>query len=133
MNKGFGPHLHGDIKLKAPWAMGKTWAHDVLLDLCNLLEMTPMGGVHADYYDGDQEDFSGVSATLHVQTSNITLHTFDFGYLFVDVFTCKTIPGMADIVRQFFFEEFRDDIESQSWSTIIRGYSNYPEDRRYKG
>jgi S-adenosylmethionine decarboxylase len=51
--------------------------------------MHAMGSPHLDLYDGIHADWDGWSATIHIQESHITCHVFNWGYVFLDIFSCK--------------------------------------------
>lgn len=84
--------------------------------------MTPIGSPHLDLYTGPHKEWDGFSATIHIQTSHITAHFFAFGYVFMDIFSCR--PFDRDKTKAFIVQALRPS-GSAIWREIARG-SNFP-------
>ena len=95
-----------------------------LLDLVAFLGMRAMGGPHLDVYTGPHRSWDGFSATVHIQTSHVTLHAFAVGYVFIDIFSCQPFDVTA---AQHFVRDALEDRGgfSAEWRVIDRGY-NFP-------
>ncbi len=86
----YGPHLLGDLPDCNPRLMcDGEFIYRFLLDLVRVAGMSPMGSPHLDLYTGPFKEWEGFSATVHIQTSHVTAHFFAFGYVFIDVFSCR--------------------------------------------
>ena len=118
----YGQHLMGDIAgCERGTMQDPIYLTRFLAALVQALGMTLMAPPHVDAYHGPQGD--GYSATAHITTSNITLHTFAHGYVFLDVFSCTLFDRtlVDTIVRQWFGTERTNAV----WRTVERGL-NYP-------
>lgn len=120
----YGPHLVGDLRGTNPeLAVDGAFIYEFLNSLCSVIGLEPMGSPHLDWYTGEHDEWAGFSATLHIQTSHITLHAFEFGYLFIDIFSCK--PFDQNTAIQFVQNMWQPD--SARWQPVERGYDFPPE------
>lgn len=90
MEHKYGPHLTMDLvgcnpsKLKDGKFLWK-----FMSDLPGKMGMNKIGEPHLDLYSGPYSEWGGFSATVHIQTSHITFHFFEWGYVFGDIFSCR--------------------------------------------
>lgn len=84
----YGQHSMFDVKLGEAGIFSKPAALEFIEKLLTATEMNPIGPLHYDLYTGDL-DWDGPSFTIHIQTSHITAHYFEKGFLFLDIFSCK--------------------------------------------
>jgi S-adenosylmethionine/arginine decarboxylase-like enzyme len=122
VNTSYGPHLMGDLNgtYRAGASDGPA-IYEFLLDLCEEIGMDKIGSPHLDWYSGEHEAWTGFSATIHIQTSHITLHAFTLGYLFIDIFSCKPFSHEKAIE---FVERFWCPTDAD-WCSQLRGL-NFP-------
>ena len=119
----FGPHLLGDLPdCDLERMRDGEFIYRFLLDLVKEIGMNPIGSPHLDLYTGPHREWEGFSATIHIQSRHITAHFFAFGYLFIDIFSCK--PFDIDKTKQFIAHRFRPNKDA-TWMLISRG-SNFP-------
>lgn len=86
----YGPHMMGDLDGCSPKRMKDgEFIYRFMQDLVTVIGLTPIGSPHLDLYTGSHTEWEGFSATVHIQTSHITAHFFAFGYVFIDIFSCK--------------------------------------------
>lgn len=114
----YGKHICLDIELYEPRAWEGVTAYQFLIELVESIEMNPIGLPHVDLYSGDK-DWQGPSATIHIQTSHCTLHYFDKGYMFMDVFSCKDFDD--DKIIQLLKNYLGDNIKSIERHEVHRG------------
>ena len=84
--------------------------------------MNPIGSPHLDLYTGPHREWDGFSATIHIQTSHITAHLFAFGYVFMDIFSCR--PFDREKTKAFILARLRPT-GSVIWRELARG-ANFP-------
>jgi len=82
------------------------------LDVCpSSIGMTKIAPAHVCRYSGAKPQDWGISGFVLIAESHISLHTFpDHGYLWVDVFSCKTFDAdqaIDDIRERFQLREWR--------------------------
>jgi len=119
----FGPHLIGDLHgVPGELANDRWFISGFLNDLTHYIGLKPMGFPHLDKYKGPHAAWNGFSATQHIETSHITMHMFEFGYAFIDIFSC--MPFAKD-PRDFIERELRPT--GTRWQNIERGYLFPPE------
>ena len=115
----FGPHLIGDLDGCYPgYTKSGGFIFDFMNDAVWKIGLTPIGSPHLDLYTGPHKEWEGYSATVHIQTSHITAHFFKFGYVFMDVFSCKPFDE----------EDFKSWVEYElvamrsHWQNVTRGF-----------
>lgn len=88
----FGPHLTLDLKgCPAMDLLGLDMVSMYLRQLVSLVDMTPIAPPYVFYYAGKVPKDHGVTGTLIIAESHISIHTFPEreGYAFIDIFSCK--------------------------------------------
>ena len=94
------------------------------LDLCPpAIGMTKIAPPYVCRYVGSKPEDWGVSGFVLIAESHISVHTFpDRGYLWVDVFSCKSFDASAAV------DDIRDRFQLAQWSvhTLPRGLE-YPD------
>jgi S-adenosylmethionine/arginine decarboxylase-like enzyme len=119
METPFGPHLVGDLYgVYAGNLQDGRYVYRFLLGLADFIGLQPIGSPHLDLYSGPHEEWNGFSATIHIQTSHITMHCFDFGYVFIDIFSCKQFDRRE--VEDYVTEQL--EATDARWQMIERGY-----------
>ena len=115
--KTFGPHLVGDLYGCDERIRDGRFIYDFLKELTEFIGLTPIGSPHLDLYSGPHPEWGGFSATIHIQTSHITLHAFDFGYVFIDIFSCKpfNMPAAQSMIQTTLQAKGAD------WQSVERG------------
>ena len=95
------------------------------LDLCPpAIGMTKIAPPHVCRYVGVKPEDWGISGFVLIAESHISIHTFpDHGYLWVDVFSCKSFDATAAI------DDIRERFQLQEWQvhTLPRGLE-FPHD-----
>ena len=120
----FGPHLLGDMNgCRRDVMCDGMWVWSFMHDLVNQLDMRRIGDPHLDLYSGPHKEWAGYSATIHIQTSHITAHFFAFGYVFLDIFSCK--PFDQEKAKGYVRELLRPT--SERWQNVERGFMFPPE------
>jgi S-adenosylmethionine/arginine decarboxylase-like enzyme len=89
-----------------------------MLGVVTVAEMKPMGAPHLDLYTGPEREWDGFSATCHIQTSHITAHFFAFGYVFLDLFSCR--PFNLEKVKKFIVSGLKPT-GTPRWQIVERG------------
>ncbi|MGA0242303.1 MAG: S-adenosylmethionine decarboxylase family protein [Candidatus Marinamargulisbacteria bacterium] len=89
--KGFGPHLMLDLNQCNEQALDSLITCFQLLDeLPNHIGMTKITQPHVFPYDGLVPEDRGITGTVIIAESHISIHTFPLkSYAFIDVFSCK--------------------------------------------
>jgi|ERR1035437_7282591 S-adenosylmethionine/arginine decarboxylase-like enzyme len=88
--KYYGPHLTLNLVGCNPDKVSNgEFVYKFLSDLPAKIGMNKIGNPHLDLYTGEFSEWGGFSATIHIQTSHITFHFFEWGYCFGDIFSCK--------------------------------------------
>lgn len=88
--KVYGPHLTMDLLGCDPAKVSSgAFIYQFMSDLPGKIGMAKIGQPHLDLYSGPFKEWGGFSASIHIQTSHITFHFFDWGYAFGDIFSCK--------------------------------------------
>ena len=118
----YGAHLMGDLR-DCKVDLSGEFLYRFLKELVHEIGMEPMGSPHLDLYTGPHPEWDGFSGTLHIQTSHITCHVFAFGYVFIDIFSCKPV----DREKAKMFIESRFHCEHPKWTVVHRG-TNFPEE-----
>ncbi len=86
----YGPHLTLDLVGCNPKKISDVrFLYKFLSELPAVIGMNKMGEPHIDMYNGIHEEWFGASISIHVQESHCTLHAFDWGFMFLDIFSCK--------------------------------------------
>jgi len=89
------------------------------LDLCpSAIGMTKIAPPHVCRYSGAKPEDWGISGFVLIAESHISAHTFpEHGYLWVDVFSCKTFDAEAAI------DDIRERFQLREWQvhTLPRG------------
>lgn len=72
-----------------------------LSELPAKIGMNKMSQPHLDLYYGIHSDWEGWSGTVHIQESHITFHSFNWGYLCLDIFSCKDfdVESAIDMIK----------------------------------
>jgi S-adenosylmethionine/arginine decarboxylase-like enzyme len=123
MGKVYGSHLLGDLAGCDPAKMKDgEFVYRFLQKLVKEVGMNPIGSPHLDLYTGPHKEWDGFSATVHIQTSHITAHLFAFGYVFMDIFSCR--PFDFERTKAFVAQMLRPS-GSVNWRQVTRG-SNFP-------
>lgn len=125
MTVHYGTHLLGDLAGCEPrLANNGEYLRRFLLKLVSSLGMRAMGEPHLDAYTGPHRGWDGFSATVHIQTSHITLHAFACGYVFLDLFSCVPfdVAAAQELVRRDLGAGAGYRAE---WRVVARGY-NFP-------
>lgn len=118
MRVAFGPHLAGELSgCDVALMRDGEFVYRFMLGLCENIGLIPMGSPHIDFYTGPHKEWEGASATLHVQTSHITAHFFAFGFVFIDIFSCK--PFNRDAAEDFISNALH--AEYSQWEMVRRG------------
>lgn len=124
MSIPYGPHLTGDLRHCDPALMSDgAYLYRFLKDLVGEIGLNPIGAPHLDLYDGPHHEWDGFSATVHIQTSHITMHAFAFGYVFIDIFSCK--PFGVERAKDFTMAALGCQAPDAQWALYERG-KNFP-------
>ena len=115
----YGSHLMGD--LNGCTVRDGEYLYRFLKDLVREIGMESMGSPHLDLYTGPHTEWDGFSATIHIQSSHITVHIFAFGYVFIDIFSCTPI----DVAKAQHFIKKSFEPAHDSWQFVRRGF-NFP-------
>jgi S-adenosylmethionine/arginine decarboxylase-like enzyme len=119
----YGPHLLADLAgCEITRMRDGEFVYRFLLDLVKEVGMNPIGSPHLDLYTGPHKEWDGFSATIHIQTSHITAHLFAFGYVFMDIFSCR--PFDREKTKAFILQRLRPT-GSVIWRELARG-ANFP-------
>jgi S-adenosylmethionine/arginine decarboxylase-like enzyme len=123
LDVAYGPHLLADLAGCDPARMKDgEFVYRFLQDLVKEVGMNPIGSPHLDLYTGPHKEWDGFSATIHIQTSHITAHFFAFGYVFMDIFSCR--PFDREKTKAFILGRLRPT-GSAIWRELARG-ANFP-------
>jgi S-adenosylmethionine/arginine decarboxylase-like enzyme len=101
----YGPHLTLDLVGCNP---AKTtdakFICNFFKEIPGLIGMNKIGEPHMDLYNGIHPDWDGWSVTVHIQESHITGHFFEWGCMFLDIFSCKDFDheGAAKMIMETF-------------------------------
>ena len=79
--------------------------HRWLLEMCDVIGMTPFGEPTVVDYPFPQKDDTALSATLFIGESSIVIHTYpEFNHSFINIFSCMEFDlGIAmDFIRKTF-------------------------------
>lgn len=118
----YGPHMMGDLAgCKIERVTDGAFIYKFMKQLVDVIGLNPIGSPHLDLYDGPHEEWEGFSATIHIQTSHITAHFFKFGYVFIDIFSCK--PFNEGLTREWVGSQLLP--HNTRWQTLKRG-ENFP-------
>lgn len=118
----YGPHLLGDLDGCLPSLMRDgEFIYRFMQGLVDEIGLVPIGSPHLDLYTGPHKEWDGFSATVHIQTSHVTAHFFAFGYVFLDIFSCK--PFDQDRAKRWIEDRLRP--ERSEWLSMERG-RNFP-------
>lgn len=121
--KSYGAHLMGDLdQCRLDVMTDGSFLYRFLKDLVREIGMEAMGSPHLDLYTGPHSEWDGFSGTIHIQTSHITCHVFAFGYVFIDIFSCRPID--QEKAKRFIRQRFEP--ANEQWKVVFRGY-NFPE------
>lgn len=94
----YGPHLVLDLVGCNPDKVSSArYMYDFLVRLSGAIGMNLMRKPHLDLYNGVHPDWSGWSGSVHIQESHMTFHAFDWGYLCLDIFSCKDFDFEAAV------------------------------------
>jgi len=86
----YGPHLTLDLIGCNPKKTSDIrYMFKFMGELPGKIGMNKMGEPHIDMYNGIHEEWFGASISIHIQESHMTVHAFDWGYVFIDIFSCK--------------------------------------------
>lgn len=120
----YGPHLHGDLAdCNSDKMRDGEFIYLFMLDVVRVTGMNPIGSPHLDLYSGPHQEWAGFSATIHIQTSHITAHFFAFGYVFLDIFSCRPFDRRK---ARCFIEAELEPQGAVRWRELQRG-STFPQ------
>lgn len=120
--KTYGPHLLGDLEGTVPrLATDGEFVYRFLNELVKVTKMNAIGSPHLDLYTGEHRAWAGFSGTIHIQTSHITMHIFELGYTFLDIFSCK--PFDVEFTKKYIEKTLAP--EQATWALLYRG-ANFP-------
>jgi S-adenosylmethionine/arginine decarboxylase-like enzyme len=118
----YGAHLMGDLNGCVSGRMRDgEYLYRFLKNLVEEIEMEAMGSPHLDLYTGPHIEWDGFSGTIHIQSSHITCHVFAFGYVFIDIFSCKPINIRK--AKDFIVKAWEP--AHVMWQSVNRGF-NFP-------
>ena len=91
MEEPFGPHLMLDLSDCDPFILQDvTKCLQFLIDVSDAIGMTRITQPYVFPYSGVNEEDWGVTGSVIIAESHISIHTFPFKkYAFVDIFSCK--------------------------------------------
>lgn len=118
----YGMHIMGDLNgCRLDVMRDGEFLYRFLKDLVGEIGMVPIGSPHLDLYTGPHKEWEGFSGTVHIQTSHITCHVFAFGYVFIDIFSCREFNTLKaiDFIQRAFCPT------SAGWHSMDRGF-NFP-------
>lgn len=118
----YGSHLMGDLDgCRLEVMRDGEFLYKFMKNLVTEIGMEPIGSPHLDLYCGPHKEWDGFSATVHIQSSHITCHVFAFGYVFMDIFSCKPI----NVAKAQRFIRSAWNPSHEVWQTVHRG-RNFP-------
>lgn len=86
----YGPHVVMDLVGCNPKKIKDArFIYKFMSELPEKIGMKKMGEPHMDMYTGINEEWGGFSSNIFIQTSHISFHFFDWGYVFGDIFSCR--------------------------------------------
>lgn len=94
----YGPHLTLDMLGCNPnKTSDANFIYSFMKRLVEAVGMNKIGNPHMDLYDGIHSEWGGWSVSIHIQESHMTAHFFDWGYTFLDIFSCKDFDVQATV------------------------------------
>jgi S-adenosylmethionine decarboxylase len=112
--KKYGPHLTLDLVGCNPAKVSDAeYMYNFLIRLSKAIGMNLMGHPHLDFYNGIHPTWGGTSGSVHIQESHMTYHAFNWGYLCLDIFSCKDFDFEGAV------KWIMDDLESDQHEPLF--------------